>query len=103
MNLKKDSSIGWVRISVLNDAGTADGHSDAEKRGLKHYTADEEHTRVRPMFMGKTAFARSTGLTNIEKSYEVVLNRQLDVLARVEGPFDATKAQTLRETLGVAK
>ena len=103
LNLKNDSSISWVRIPVLSDPGTADGRSDAEKRLLERYTANEERTRMLPMFMDKAAFARSTGLTNIEQSYAVVLNRQGDVLARVEGPFDANKAQTLRETLGVAK
>ena len=103
LNLKNDSSISWVRIPVLSDPGTADGRSDAEKRLLERYTAEAERTRMLPMFMDKAAFARSTGLTSIEQSYAVVLNRQGDVLARVEGPFDATKAQTLRETLGVAR
>ena len=103
LNLKNDSSISWVRIPVLNDPGTAEGRSDAEKRLLERYTAEAERTRMLPMFMDKAAFARSTGLTSIEQSYAVVLNRQGDVLARVEGPFDATKAQTLRETLGVAR
>ena len=103
LNLKNDSSISWVRIPVLNDPGTAEGRSDAKNRLLERYTAEAERTRMLPMFMDKAAFARSTGLTSIEQSYAVVLNRQGDVLARVEGPFDATKAQTLRETLGVAK
>jgi hypothetical protein len=31
--------------------------------------------------------------------YAVVVNRQGDVLARVEGQFDPCKAQALRETL----
>ena len=103
LNLKNDSSISWVRIPVLNDPGTADGRSDAEKRLLESYTEENERTRMLPMFMDKEAFARSTGLTSIEQSYAVVLNRQGDVLARVQGPFDAIKAQTLRETLGAAK
>ena len=92
-----------MRIPVLSEQGTADGRSDAEKRVIERHTADKQRTKLLPMFMEKAAFARSTGLTNIEQSYAAVLNRQGDVLARVEGPFDATKAQTLRETLGVAK
>jgi len=92
-----------MRIPVLSEQGTADGRSDAEKRVFKRYTADKERTRMLPIFMDKAAFARSAGLTNVEQSYAVVLNRQGDVLARVEGPFGANKAQTLRETLGVAK
>ena len=61
LNLKNDSSIKWVRIPVLNDPGTADGRSDAEKRLLERYTAEEERTRMLPMFMVKAAFARSAG------------------------------------------
>ena len=103
LNLKNDSSISWVRIPVLNDPGTPDGRSDAEKRLLERYTAEAERTRMLPMFMNKAAFARSTGLNSTEQAYAVVLNRQGDVLARVEGPFDATKAQTLRQTLAATK
>ena len=80
-NLKNDSSVSWMRILVLIDPGTADGRSNAEKRLLERCTADEERTRMLPMFMDKAAFARSTGLTNTEQSYAVVLNRQGDVLA----------------------
>lgn len=103
LNLKNDSSINWVRIPVLNDLGTPEGRSDAENRLLQRYTTEAERTKMLPMFMDKVAFARSTGLNSTEQAYAVVLNRQGDVLARVEGPFDATKAQALRETLGVAR
>ena len=103
LDLKNDTSISWVRIPVLTDPGTADGRSEAEKRLLERYTAQAERTRMLPMFMDKAAFARSTGLTSIEQSYAIVLNRQGDVLARVQGPFDAGKAQTLRETLAAVE
>lgn len=102
LNLKNDSSISWVRIPVLTDPGTTDGRSEAEKRLLERYTAEAERTKMLPMFMDKAAFAKSTGLNSTEQAYAVVLNRQGEVLARVEGPFDAGKAQTLRETLRVA-
>ena len=55
-----------MRIPVLSEQGTADGRSDAEKRVIERHTADKQRTRVLPMFMDKTAFARSAGLTNIE-------------------------------------
>jgi hypothetical protein len=55
-----------------------------------------------PMFTDKAAFARATGLSSTEHAYAVVLNRQGDVLARAAGPFDATKAQALRETLAAS-
>ena len=80
-----------MRIPVLSEQGTADGRSDAEKRVIERHTADKQRTRVLPMFMNKTAFARSAGLTNIEQSYAVVLNRQGDVLTRVEGPLMPTR------------
>ena len=102
LNLKNDSSISWVRIPVLTDPGSPDGRSEAEKRLMERYTAEAERTKMLPMFMDKAAFAKSTGLNSTEQAYAVVLNRQGDVLARVEGPFDATKAQALRETLAVA-
>ena len=99
MNLMNDPTISWIRIPVLSDPDTPAGRSTAEKRLLERYTADAERTKMLPMFMDKAAFARSTGLNSIEKAYAIVLNRQGDVLARVEGAFDAEKAQNLRETL----
>lgn len=103
MNLKNDPSISWVRIPVLGEPDTPDARSDAEKRLLGRYTSDVERAKMLPMFVDKAAFARATGLNNIQQSYAMVLNRQGDVLARVEGPFNADKAQLLRETLAAAK
>lgn len=100
LNLKNDASISWVRIPVLGEPNTPNAKSDAETRLLGRYTADIERAKMLPMFVDKAAFARATGLNNTEQSYAVVFNRQGEVLARVEGPFDANKAQTLRETLG---
>lgn len=102
MNLKNDPSISWIRIPVISDPDTPDGRTTAEKRLLERYTGEAERTKMLPMFMDKAAFAKATGLNSIEQGYAIVLNRQGDVLARVQGPFDPTKAQNLRETLGVA-
>ena len=103
LNLKNDATISWVRLPVLGDVNTPDARSDAENRLLGRYTADLERAKMLPMFVDKTSFARATGLTNIGQAYAVVLNRQGDVLARVEGPFNADKAQLLRETLAVTQ
>ena len=103
MNLKNDTSISWVRIPVLGEPDTPDARSDAEKRLLGRYTTDIERAKMLPMFVDKAAFARATGLNNIQQSYAMVLNRQGEVLARVEGPFNADKAQLLRETLAITK
>jgi hypothetical protein len=102
LNLKNDSSISWVRILVLNDPGSPDARSDAEKRLLERYTTEAERTKMLPMFTDKAAFAQATGLSSTKLAYAIVLNRQGDVLARVAGPFDATKAQALRETLAAS-
>ena len=102
LNLKNDASISWVRIPVLGEPNTPNEKSDTETRLLGRYTTDIERAKMLPMFMDKAAFARATGLNNTGQGYAVVFNRQGEVLARVEGPFDANKAQTLRETLGNA-
>ena len=102
LNLKNDASISWVRIPVLGEPNTPNAKSEAETRLLGRYTADIERAKMLPMFMDKAAFARAIGLKNTEQGYAVVFNRQGEVLARVEGPFDANKAQILRETLSIA-
>ena len=101
MNLNNDASISWVRIPVLGDPDTPNGRIEGEKRLLERYTAEAERARMLPMFIDKASFARATGLKNTEQGYAVVLNRDGEVLARVEGAFDADKARLLRETLGL--
>ena len=102
LNLKNDPGISWVRIPVLGEPNSPNAKSDTEKRLLGRYTADIERARMLPMFVDKAAFARATGLNSTERGYAVVFNRQGDVLARVEGPYDPDKALVLRETLAVA-
>ena len=103
LNLKNDASIHWVRIPVLGEPANASARSDAESRLLGRYTADIERAKMMPMFVDKASFARATGLKSINQAYAVVLNRQGEVLARVQGPFNAEKAKLLRETLAVAQ
>ena len=99
MNLRNDPSITWMRMPVLNDPGTLTGRSAVEDRLLQHYTADSERAKMVPVFTDRASFVRSAGLASTDQVYAVVVNRQGEVLARVEGQFDADKAQTLRETL----
>ena len=66
---------------------------------LQHYPSDTERARLVPVFTDRASFARAAGLNGTDQVYAVVVNRQGDVLARVEGQFDPGKAQTLRETL----
>ena len=99
MNLRRDPTISWVRMPVLNDPGTPGGRSEVEQRLLQHYTADTERARLVPVFTDRASFVRSAGLNGTEQGYAVVVNRSGDVLARVEGEFNAEKAAALRETL----
>jgi len=99
MNLRNDPSIAWMRMPVVNDPGTLVGRSAVENRLLKHYPEDTERAKLVPVFTDRASFVRSAGLGSTDQVYAVVVNRQGEVLARVEGQFDADKAQTLRETL----
>ena len=99
LNLKNDTSISWVRIPVLGDPSTPNARTEAEDRLLGRYIADIERAKMLPMFVDKAAFAQATGLKSTDQAYAVVFNRQGEVLARVEGPYDSGKAQNLRETL----
>ena len=99
LNLKNDASISWMRVPVLSDPGTPSGRSAAETRLRQNYASDSERAKLVPVFTNKANFVRATGLNGISQSYAVVVNRKGDVLARVEGQFDAEKAELLRETL----
>ena len=101
LNLKNDATISWMRVSVLNDPGTTSGRNAAETRLRQNYTSDSERAKLVPVFTDKADFVRAAGLNGINQSYAVVVNREGDVLARVEGQFDAAKAELLRETLSV--
>ena len=99
LNLNNDSSITWLRMPVFNDPGTPQFRDAAENRLLQHYPAPGERSRLVPVFTDRANFVRSAGLTGIDQSSVVIVNRHGEVLARVQGEFDAVKAQTLRETL----
>ena len=99
LNLKNDSSIVWLRMPVINDPGTPVGRIEVENRLLQRYTAETERANLVPVFTDRADFVRSAGLNGTDQSYAVVVNRRGEVLARVEGKFDAAKAQLLRETL----
>lgn len=99
LDLKNDASIQWLRMPVLNDPGTAGGRSTVENRLLQNYPAAHERANLVPVFTDRADFVRSVGLNGVSQGYAIVVNRRGDVLARVEGQFDADKAALLRETL----
>jgi hypothetical protein len=60
--------------------------------------------RGHPLFEPNASqLARSTSLKDTVQGYAVVLNRQGEIVARVEGPLDPEKLQILRETLVKAR
>ncbi len=103
LNLRNDPTIAWLRMPVLNDPGTPTGRSAVEDRLLQRYALEAERANLVPVFTDRANFVRSAGLNGTEQGYAVVINRNGDILARVEGRFDAEKAQTLRETLQVRR
>ncbi|MCJ0765528.1 hypothetical protein [Variovorax terrae] len=99
LQLRDNPSISWVRMPVLNDPGNAAGRTALENHLMARYPSDGDRANLMPVFTDRAAFVRSAGLGSTEQVYAVVINRQGEVLARVEGQFDERKAQALRETL----
>ena len=99
LHLDTDSSIAWMRMPVINDPGTQVGRSVVETRLMQNYPAANERANLVPVFTDRADFVHAAGLPGTDQFYAVVVNRSGEVLARVEGPFDAEKAQALRETL----
>jgi len=99
LQLQNDASISWVRMPILKDPGDAAIRDAMEVRVRSHYLSEPGNGNLFPVFADRAAFIQSAGLNDTEHAYVVVLNRQGEVLARVAGHFDETKAQALRETL----
>ena len=99
LNLRGDPSIAWLRMPVINDPGTPQGRDEIKARLLGYYPTADERARFVPAFVNRSSFTRAAGLTYLDRAYAVVLNRQGEVLARVEGGYSAAKARALRETL----
>ena len=99
LGLDHDPSIPWFKMPVLNDPGNEVARSDIEKKLLARLPAQIDRSRLVPVFTDREAFVRAAGLPGTEHAWVLVLNRDGQVLARAEGPFDENKAQALRETL----
>jgi hypothetical protein len=99
LNLRDDPSIAWMRLPVIKDPGTPTGRHELENKLRELYPAEAERAKLLPVFTDRDSFVRSAGLGGVDQVYVVIVNRQGEVLARVEGAFDPEKAQTLRATL----
>lgn len=99
LRLKDDRSIAWVRMPVVNDPGDDRSRAAVERKLLDRYPSAWERSRMVTVFTDRDAFVRAAGLTGTHSAYALVVNRNGEVLARVEGEFDESKAASLREVL----
>lgn len=99
LQLDRSTAIPWVRMPVLADPGNEGARAQAQGRILVHYTKPEDRARLVPVITDREAFLQSTGMPDASSAYVLVLNSEGDVLARVQGAFDETKAQAVRDTL----
>lgn len=103
LNLRGDTGIPWVRMPVLDDPGSEQARHDIESRLLSRHTTEADRARLVPVFTNREAFIRAAGLSGPEHASVLVLDREGRVLARVEGPYDADRAQALRQTLKLTR
>lgn len=99
LKLQNDQSISWIRMPVVNDPGDPMTRAALERRLMAHYASAQERSNLLPIFVDRDAFVQSAGLLDTGSAYVLVINRNGDVLARVAGEFDESKAQAVRETL----
>jgi hypothetical protein len=99
MQLEADPDIAWFRLWVINDPGSESARSVVEQKLLARHPRHAERSRLVPVFTNREAFARAAGVSGTAHAAVLVVDRDGHVLARAEGPYDAAKAQALRETL----
>lgn len=98
--LHQNRAISWIRMPVMDDPGDVALRAAKQERVHARYQAEQERSRLLPVFTDRPAFMQATGLPNAEHMVVLVLNRSGDVLARVAGPYDEDKARIVRDTLG---
>jgi len=98
LRLREDSSLAWLRVPVLDDGGHLD-RGDVEGRLLAHYPNAGDRANIIPVFTDQAAFLKASGLSRTDRIYALVVNRQGEVLARVEGPFSEESGRLIRHAL----
>ena len=99
MELTETGPIQWLKMPVLDDPGTESARSDIESRILARHNPLIDRSRLVPVFTNREAFIRAAGLTGSEHAWVLVIGRDGQVLARVEGEYSEEKGQALRQTL----
>jgi hypothetical protein len=99
LRLHQDHTISWMRLGVVHDPGDDAKRREIEERlNQRHPGLADPYRSVR-VFTNKEAFSRALGLGTADHASVVVIDREGNVLARAQAPFDKDKAQALRETL----
>lgn len=100
LRLHHDRAISWVRVGVVNDPGDEGKRREIEERLNDHrHPGHADPYRSVRVFTDRDAFVRALGLGTADHASVIVVDREGNVLARAQGPFDEKKAQALRETL----
>ena len=99
LDLRRAPHIQWVRMPVIDSPADDSARTAAEDRVFGHFDSHPDRQSVLAVFTDREAFLRRTGLTRHDRVHVLVLNREGDVLARTEGPYEAGRAMALRETL----
>ena len=96
---RENSTIAWLKMPVLDDPGSESARTDIEHGMRARHSAEVDRARLVPVFTDRAAFIRAAGLTGSDHAWVLVVGRDGQVLARVEGEYSEEKGQTLRETL----
>ena len=99
MQLRENDSIAWLKMPVLDDPGSESARNAIENRILARHSALVDRARLVPVFTNRDAFIRAAGMTGADHAWVLVIGRDGQVLARVEGEYTEEKGQALRETL----
>ncbi|WP_332815666.1 hypothetical protein [Ramlibacter sp.] len=99
LQLQREYRIAWVKLPVVQDPGDEASRRDIERRLRERWPRLAERSRLVPLFIDRAAFVREAGLSDPDHAGVLVLDREGNVLARAQGPFDPAKAQALRETV----
>ena len=99
LQLRENSAIAWLHMPVLDDPGSERARSDIESGIRERHSAEVDGARLVPVFTNRDAFMRATGLSGSDHAWVLVLGRDGQVLARVEGAYNEEKGQALRATL----
>ncbi len=99
MGLRENDAIAWLKMPVLDDPGSESARSVIENGMLARHVGDFDRARLVPVFTNRDAFIRAAGLSSPDHAWVLVIGRDGQVLARVEGEYNEEKARALRETL----